>query len=194
MATRHEILSSALALASEVGLSGVTLSMLAERVGLSKSGLFAHVSSKENLEVLVLDEAVARFTDLVVGPALKKPRGEPRVRALFENWLSWSKADFMPGGCVFVAAAAELDDKPGPARDRLVACQQDWLEALATAAKVAVNEGHFRKDLDPYQFAHEMYALAHGHHALSRLVADPKTETRTVAAFERLVRDARKPV
>ena len=192
-ATHREILRVALALASEVGLSGVTVSMLAERVGLSKSGLFSHFSSKENLEVEILEEAISRFTDVVVAPALKLPRGEPRVRGLFERWLVWSKADFMPGGCVFFAALAELDDRPGPARDRLLASQRDWLETLATAANVAKGEGHFRADLDPHQFAHEMYALAHGHHALSRLFVDPKTLLRTHAAFERLVRDASQP-
>lgn len=190
-ATHREILRTALALASEVGLAGVTLSMLAERVGLSKSGLFAHVSSKENLEVQILEEAISRFTDVVVAPALKLPRGEPRVRALFERWLVWSKSDFMPGGCIFFAAIAELDDRPGLARDRLLSSQRDWLEALATAARVAKAEGHFRADLDPHQFAHEMYSLAHGHHALSRLFVDPKTEARTRVAFERLVRDGR---
>lgn len=191
--THREILREALALASEGGLGSLSLGALAERVGMSKSGLFAHVASRENLEVLVLDEAVSRFTDLVVAPALKKPRGEPRLRALFDRWLAWGKADFMPGGCIFFAAAAELDDKPGPARDRLVASQRDWLEALATATKVSIAEGHFRSDVDPYQVAHEIYALGYGHHALSRLFVDPRTEARTRLAFERLVTHAQAP-
>jgi len=192
-ATHREILRKALALASEVGIGGISLSVLAEKVGLSKSGLFAHVSSKENLEVLVLEEAISRFTDLVVAPALKEPRGEPRFRALVTRWLSWGKSELMPGGCVFFAAIAELDDRPGPARDRLVQSQRDWMEALATAAKVAIAEGHFRADLDPYQLAHETFTLGYGHHALARLLGDPKTEPRTLAAFERLLDHARSP-
>lgn len=192
-ATHRDILRKALSLASEVGLGGLTLSALAERVGLSKSGLFAHVSSKENLEVLVLEEAISRFTDLVVAPALKEPRGEPRFRALISGWLSWGKAEFMPGGCVFFAAIADLDDRPGPARDRLVSSQRDWVEALATAAKVAIAEGHFRADLDPHQLAHETFALGYGHYVLLRLIGDPKTEARTNAAFERLLDSARSP-
>src|SRR5688572_20094465 len=132
--TRSAVLGSAITLASTVGLEGVTIGKLAEHVGLSKSGLFAHFSSKENLQLAVLEEAMARFVALVIGPALKKPRGEPRVRALFERWLEWSRAEFLPGGCIFVVASVELDDRPGPARDRLIASQKDWFGTLAHAA------------------------------------------------------------
>jgi hypothetical protein len=97
----------------------------------------------------------------------------------------------MPGGCIFVAAAVELDDKPGPARDRLVAMQRDLIDALAVAASIAVREGHFRKDLDPRQLAHEIYTLVYGHAILARLLRSPDVEARTRAAFERLVSDAR---
>ena len=189
--TRANVLSAALALASEDGLLGLSLGKLAERVGMSKSGLFAHFSSKENLQVQILDEAAARFVATVVAPALKAPRGEPRVRALFERWLGWKDAPFLPGGCIFIAAAVELDDKPGVARDRLVATQRDWLDTIAGAARIAVTEGHFRKNLDVHQFAHEFYSLAYGLHFLSRLLEDQKSTARTRLAFERLVRDAR---
>jgi AcrR family transcriptional regulator len=189
--TRSHVLREALALASEVGLEGVSIGKLAERVGLSKSGLFAHFDSKESLQVQILAEAIARFADLVVAPAIKKARGEPRVRALFENWLKWAVADFMPGGCVFVAASVELDDRPGPARDLLVSSQKDWLGVLAEAARIAVREGHFRSDLDVVQFAHEAYSIAYGHHFVSRLLREPKALQRTRRAFERLIEDAR---
>lgn len=191
--TRQAILGEAIALASEVGLAGVTIGVLAERVKMSKSGLFAHFSSKDNLDVAILDEASRRFVDLVVVPALRQKRGEPRVRALFENWQGWAKQDAMPGGCVFVAAAAELDDRPGPARDKLVASQKDWLSTLAGAARIAVDEGDFRSDLDTAQFAAEMYALAFGFHTLERLLRDRTSDRRARAAFDRLVRDARRP-
>jgi AcrR family transcriptional regulator len=189
--TRATVLTAALAMASEDGLLGLSIGKLAGKVGMSKSGLFAHFSSKENLQVQILDEAASRFVSLVVAPALREARGEPRVRALFERWLSWEDATFLPGGCIFIAAAVELDDKPGPARDRLVASQRDWLDALATAARIAVSEGHFRRSLDPHQFAHEFYSLAYGHHFLSRLLEDKRSIARTRAAFERLVLDAR---
>lgn len=187
--TRATVLDAALAIASEDGLAGVTIGRLAERVGMSKSGLFAHFASKEKLDVEILKAAADRFVADVVTPALKARRGEPRVAALFDRWIAWTRT--FPGGCVFVVAAVELDDKPGPARDQLVATQKDWIDTLATAARIAVDEGHFRPDLDPRQLAHEIYCLAYGHHAVSRLGLDPKAEDRTRAAFARLLLDAR---
>ncbi|MDB4938975.1 MAG: Transcriptional regulator, TetR family [Labilithrix sp.] len=189
--TRSTVLGSALSLATQLGLEGVTIGKLAEHVGMSKSGLFAHFASKENLQLAILDEAAARFVALVVAPALKKPRGEPRVRALVDNWLAWSKQDFMPGGCIFVVAGVELDDRPGPARDRLVASQKDWLSTLAGAARIAVEEKHFRKDLDTEQLAHEMYSIAIGYHFLRRIGDPARAERRARTAFERLWTDAR---
>lgn len=189
--TRGAVLGHALALASEAGLEGVTIGTLAERAAMSKSGLFAHFASKEALQIAILDEATARFVAQVVLPALKKPRGEPRVRALLERWLAWAKADFMPGGCVFVASIAELDDRPGPVRDRLAASQRDWLDTLSTAIRIAVEEKHFRADVDPKQLAHEILTLAYGTHLISRLLRDPSTEKRLHVAVDRLFRSVR---
>jgi AcrR family transcriptional regulator len=189
--TRSAVLGSALALATQLGLEGITIGKLAEHVGMSKSGLFAHFASKENLQIAILDEAVERFVALVVAPALKKPRGEPRVRALVDNWLAWSKQDFMPGGCIFVVAGVELDDRPGPARDRLVASQTDWLSVLSGAARIAIEEKHFRKDLDCEQLAHEIYSIAIGYHFLRRIGDPARAERRARTAFERVLIDAR---
>lgn len=189
--TRSEAIAKALALATQVGLEGLSIGKLAEHVGMSKSGLFAHFASKENLQVAVLDEAADRFVTHVVAPALKQPRGEPRVVALFERWLKWPELEFQPGGCIFIAASVELDDRPGIARDRLVATQRDWLDTIAGAASIAVAEKHFRPDLDIHQFAHEFYALAFGHHFLRRLGPRAEAESRTHRAFERLLADAR---
>lgn len=188
--TRSSVLGSAIALASTLGLEGVTIGKLAEHVGMSKSGLFAHFSSKENLHVAVLEEAIARFVATVISPALRKPRGEPRVRALFESWLEWSKSDFLPGGCIFVTASVELDDRPGPARDRLISSQKDWLETIALAARIAVEEKHFRNDLDSEQFAHEMLSIAYGYHFIRRLADPVQAEGRARTAFTRLLDDA----
>src|SRR3954470_4749744 len=116
-ATRQAILDHAAAQASRIGLRGLSIGQLAEELALSKSGLFAHFQSKEALQVQVLEHAAANFVDRVVRPALAAPRGIPRLRALFEGWLAWG--DSQASGCIFVAAAAELDDQPGPARDRL---------------------------------------------------------------------------
>lgn len=185
------MLSEAIKLASTLGLEGVTIGKLAEHVGMSKSGLFAHFSSKENLQVAMLEEAMSRFVALVVTPALKMPRGEPRLRALFDRWLDWSKMDFLPGGCIFVIAGVELDDRPGPARDRLVASQKDWLGTLAHAARTAVEEKQLRKDLECEQLAFEIYSIVHGYHFLRRIVAPAIAEKRVRTAFERLLADAR---
>jgi AcrR family transcriptional regulator len=189
--TRRLILDHGLATASLVGLDGLSLGEMARQVGMSKSGLFAHFESKENLQLQVLETAVTRFVDSVVAPALRRPRGEPRVRALFQNWLAWSVSDWMPGGCVFIATANELDDRPGLLRDRLVASQRDWLSALAAAAHIAVEEGHFRPDLDTEQFAYEMYSIALACHHFHRLLRDPTAFERAASAFDRLVNDSR---
>jgi AcrR family transcriptional regulator len=189
--TRSQVLGSALSLATQVGLEGITIGKLAEHVGMSKSGLFAHFSSKENLQIAILDEATERFVALVVAPALKKPRGEPRLRALLDNWVTWSKHPFMPGGCIFVVAGFELDDRPGPARDRFVASQKDWLATLAQAAKIAIEEKHFRKDLDTEQIAHELYSIAYGYHFLRRIGDPARAERRARAAIDRILADAR---
>lgn len=188
--TRSTILASAVALASEAGLAGVSIGALADRTGMSKSGLFAHFASKENLDVAILKEAVERFIANVVAPALKEPRGEPRVRALFDRWLRWPTLDFQPGGCVFMACGVELDDRPGPARDVLVAAQRDWIETLAQAARIAKEEAHFRPDLDEKQFAYELFSLVIGSYYVHRLSLDPRSAKRVRVAFDRIVEDA----
>jgi AcrR family transcriptional regulator len=191
--TRKGIVEQALRIASEQGLSGLSIGVLADKVGMSKSGLFAHFSSKDNLQVAVLDEAVRRFVELVISPALREARGEPRVRALMKRWLAWGEQEFMPGGCIFFATAVELDDRPGPARERLVASQRDWLGALAQAVRIAQEEGHFRADLDPEQFAFEAYGVYDSYQMHKRLLRIPNVERRVRVAFERLLNDARAP-
>lgn len=186
--TKESILSVALAEASMSGLEGISIGSLANAVGMSKSGLYAHFSSKEELQLQILQTAGAQFVDQVLAPALRQPRGEPRIRALFDNWLVWSKSEALPGGCLFIAAANELDDKPGLLRDYLVQSQRDWLDALATAARIAVDEKHFAHDLDIKQFAYDFYAIILAYHQYHRLLRDPKTETWCRRAFEELIK------
>lgn len=193
-ATRQHILERAAQLASRIGLEGLTIGGLAEELDLSKSGLFAHFHSKEALQVETLRFAAKLFVDQVIRPALKAPRGEPRVRALFTRWLEWAHADSLTGGCLFVAASTELDDREGPARDELVRQQKDWLELIASVARSARDEGHFHTRLDPAQFAQDVYGvMLAGHHA-RRLLRDSRGEERAVRAFEALLRAARAPV
>ena len=191
--TRQAILERAAGLASQIGLEGVTIGRLAHDLDLSKSGLFAHFNSKEALQVQTLRYAAQAFVDRVVRPALKAPRGEPRLRALFEGWLAWARADAMRGGCVFVAAATELDDREGPAREELVRQQRDWLEAIATVARTGVSEGHFKRSLDAEQFAHDLNGVMLACHHARRLLRDPLADARARNAFEALVAAARRP-
>jgi AcrR family transcriptional regulator len=184
--TRAGILDEGVRLASRVGLSGLSIGDLAEALSMSKSGLFAHFQSKEALQIQVLDRAAGLFVQKVVRPALEAPRGEPRLSALFERWLSWGRSAALPGGCLFVSAAAELDDQPGPVRDCLVALQKDWLALIARLGKSAAEERHFREDLDPEQLAHDLYAVMLGYHHAARLLRDPRAEERARSGFELL--------
>jgi AcrR family transcriptional regulator len=190
-ATRDRIIEHALATASVEGLEGISLGRLAADVGMSKSGLFAHFASKEALQLDVLGAAAEKFMDLVVRPGLGAPRGEPRVRALFEGWVRWERNEGLPGGCIFMHAAAELDDRPGPTRDKLVDWQRQWLDALAKAARIAVDAGHFRADLDPALFAFQQYGLVMAYFHARRLFEDPRAEAHVVQAFDALVAAAR---
>ena len=189
--TRNAILEHAAALASQVGLEGLSIGRLAQDLELSKSGLFAHFHSKETLQIKVLEHAAAVFVERVIRPALAAPRGEPRVRALFERWLVWPQKNGLPGGCFFVAAATELDDRPGPVRDVLVQQQRDWLDTIATVVRTAIAEGHFRPEVDPEQFAHDLYGVMLAYHHAVRLLDDPRAEQRARTAFESLVAHAR---
>jgi AcrR family transcriptional regulator len=190
--TRQEIVERALALAGEVGLEGVSIGVLAAATGLSKSGLFAHFKSKEALQLAVLQEAIDRFTGQVVLPALTKARGEPRVKALFENYLGWIHGREPKGSCLFMALSQEYDDRPGPLRDLLVQSQRDWQATIARAARIAVQEGHFRPDLDCDQLAYELVGLGMAYQHLHKLLADPQAEGRARAAFAGLLARSRR--
>jgi AcrR family transcriptional regulator len=192
--TRQAILDHALELATRVGFEGLTIGRLADDLGLSKSGLFAHFKAKEELQLEVLRTAAERFVSDVVRPALAAPRGEPRVRALFERQIAWERSwDRVAGGCPMVAASIELDDRPGRARDYLVQSQRDWAETIANAARAAVREGHFRSDLDCEQFAYDFSGIMLAYHHAARLMKDTRARQRAEAAFESLLRGARAP-
>jgi AcrR family transcriptional regulator len=189
--TRAAILDEAADLASLVGLTGLSVGSLASHSGMSKSGLFRHFGSKTALQTATLKEGVDRFVATAVRPALTAPRGEARVRALFERWLDWATTKGLAGGCLFIAASIELDDQPGPARDYLVATQRDWLDVIARTARFAVETGDFRPDLDAQQFAHEFNSILLGFHQASRLMRDPRAARRAEIHFNRLLADSR---
>jgi len=185
--TRKRILERGLSLASSLGLEGLTLGVLATDLNLSKSGLFAHFDSKEAIQQAVLQEATDQFVRAVIAPALSRPRGEPRVRSLFENHLAWLSRS----GCLFMASALEYDDRPGPIRTQVLQSQRDWLDVMVRAAQIAVQEKHFRPDLDSEQFAHEQQSIALGFHYSHRLMKDPKARVHTETAFEALIARAK---
>ena len=184
--TRAAILDQAVTIASEVGFTGLTIGKLAEQTGMSKSGLFAHFKSKEALQLETLERARLRFTDLVIRPTLAAPRGEQRVRVLFDRWLAW-ETEALKGGCIFVTAASEFDDQPGPMRDAVLRSQQDWLDFVATVAGAAVAEGDFRADLDTEQLAFTLQGLMLGYHHAARLMRDPKARDHTRHALDQLL-------
>lgn len=189
--TRDRILSNGLDLASVAGLSGVTLGVLADRVGLSKSGLFAHFRSKQQVQIELLDEMVRLGQVHVVGPAMKVEEGLPRLRALVGRWLGWSGKAGLAGGCPLAAAIFELDDLDGPVRDKVIALEAAWRAVLASLIRAAIERGELRADLDPEQFVWELCGLYLSHHASVRLLADPRADARAAEAFEALIARAR---
>jgi AcrR family transcriptional regulator len=187
--TRQTILDEAFALASNIGVGGLSIGMLAERTRMSKSGLFAHFGSKEELQLAVLREAQQRFADVVLRPAFRQPRGLARLRAIVVNWLDWTRVANLPGGCVINAAAAEFDDQPGPLRDEvrngLLALRRTLVDTVAKA----VSTGELRPDTDAEQFAFELEGIYQVTQQSRRLLDDPEADRRALVAFDRLVRD-----
>ena len=184
--TKQAIVDEALDLVSTVGLEKLTIGALANAAGMSKSGLFAHFRSKEQLQLQVLVEARQRFIEIVLAPAMQKPRGEARLRSIFESTMKQWEED-LPGGCIFHAVSAELDDQPGPARDYLVETQRDYADTLRRAAEIAVEEGEFRKDLDLDQFVFELGSVTAAYHHFGRLLGDPGAEQRARNMFDGLL-------
>jgi AcrR family transcriptional regulator len=182
--TRNEILAAAGRLAGQVGLSGLTIGTLASRTELSKSGLFAHFGSKQDLQLQVHAHNVDRFVAEVIRPALRAPRGEPRVRELFERWLTWAS---MPGGCPMLAASFEFDDQPGPLRERLVRDQRDWFDTITMVFAGGITEGHFAPDADPRQFAQDLEGVMLAFHLTSRLLGDADAAARARRSLDALL-------
>jgi len=185
--TRAAILDEGVRIVSKAGLDGLTIGTLAEATGMSKSGLFAHFGSREDLLLAVLAHGQGRFTEVVIKPALDHPRGVPRLRALFVNWLDWTEAADLPGGCPMIGAAAEYDDRPGPVRDTLAAGQRGWIEILKRAVAQGIQQGQLAPDTDPEQVSFEMFGIALVVHHHRRLLGYSKARSRALEAFEALL-------
>jgi AcrR family transcriptional regulator len=184
--TRAAILDTALALASRDGLDSLTIGALAEATAMSKSGLFAHFGSREELQLAVLAQGEARFGERVLQPALREPRGVPRLRALFSNWLDWTGSDER-GGCVMLGAAAEFDDRTGPVHDALVRGQHGWSAVLQKAVRLAIEEEQLRADTDVEQYVFECFGIALSFHHHARLLGDARARRKALAAHEELI-------
>ena len=144
--TKQAILESGLDLASQLGLEAVSIGELAKKTDMSKSGLFAHFQSKENLQIEILKHAADLFAADVVVPALKTKAGTGRIKALVNNWIRWT--DKLTGGCIFVAASIDFKDRPGKVRDVLLRQQEAWIDCLRRVAQSAIASGDFHEDVD----------------------------------------------
>jgi AcrR family transcriptional regulator len=188
--TRDRILSDGVDLLSQVGLAGVTLGMLAEKVGLSKSGLFAHFLSKTEVQIAILNQAADVANAHVVAPAMQVSVGLPRLRTLVNRWLGWTTRAGLPGGCPIVAAMFEVDDIEGDVRDMVSQLEASWRALLTGLVQEAVEHGHLRHDLDVDQFVWELCGIYLSHHASWRFIRDPECDARAAKAFESLVGNA----
>ena len=169
-ATRDTIINRAHEIARFAGLEGLSIGPLAQAVGMSKSGVFAHFGSREDLQLAVLEEAARRFGEGVLAPALSEPRGLPRLRAIMRHWFEWVRGN-SDGGCVLLGSVAEYDDRPGALRDKVVANEQRWRDALRRAVEQAIECGHLRAG-DPGQYVFELYAIPLAVHHQAGLFGD----------------------
>ena len=184
--TRAAILDAALGLASQMGLEGLSIGALAEVTRMSKSGVFAHFGSREELQISVVREYHAKFKEEVFMPAMRQPRGLPRLKALFDLWVRRVSVE-IDSGCLYISGAVEFDDRPGPVRDALVAMVRSWQDALERAIAMAVDEGHLRADTEAEQMLFEVHGLILALHHDARFLCKPGAVDRARAAFARVL-------
>jgi AcrR family transcriptional regulator len=184
--TRAAILDAALGMASHMGLEGLSIGALAEVTGMSKSGVFAHFGSREELQISVIREYHARFEEEVFFPAIEEARGLPRLQALFERWIRRVAME-LDSGCIYISGAVEFDDRPGPVRDALASMVRAWHGALERAIGLAVEAGHLRPDTDPQQMLFEIHGLILALHHDARFLRNPGVLDRARQGFERVV-------
>lgn len=184
--TKAAIVDAALGLATQIGLEGLSIGALAEVMQMSKSGVFAHFGSREELQISVVREYHHRFEEEVFYPAMAAPRGLPRLRALFDNWMKRTSVE-IDSGCIYISGAVEFDDRPGPVRDALASSVNTWLTAMKRAIEIAVAEGHLRADTDAGQMGFEIHAQILALHYEARFLRNPESLRRALTAFEGIV-------
>ena len=185
--TGERLLERGLALLSQEGLGGVTLGRLAEQVGISKSGVFAHFSSKADVEIALLEYTAQFAAPHVMEPALKAPAGLPRLEALIQHWFGWAARSGLPGGCPVAAAMFELDDVESPVRDKVLQMEAEWRDTIASFVNEAIAAGELHADLDAPQFVWELCGIYLSHHVSSRFVRDAQADARAETAVQALL-------
>jgi AcrR family transcriptional regulator len=186
-ATRDRILDAGLNLLSTSGFTGVTIGALASQVGISKSGLFAHFKSKEDIDIALLQQMFEVAQENILGPAMRAQHGLSRLTVLVENWFGWSTKAGLAGGCPDAAGMFELDDIEGPVREKLLQIEKQWNETLKQFIAESIATGELRKDLDVDQFVWELMGFYLSHHASRRFMRSRDANTRAKRAFQGLV-------
>jgi AcrR family transcriptional regulator len=182
--TRESILQTAVQIASVEGIDGITIGRLASELGMSKSGLFAHFGSKEELQLATIDTAREIFVETIITPARKAERGLPRLEALMENWLGYMQREVFKGGCFFDAVRGEYNSRPpGPVRNAVWQDFADWSTILVNRVKSAQAQGHLDPDADPEQVAYELDALGGSANVRFQLDRDPRWFDRARASI-----------
>jgi AcrR family transcriptional regulator len=185
--TKAAIVDAALGLATQIGLEGLSIGALAEVTQMSKSGVFAHFGSREELQISVIREYHTRFEEEVFYPAMREERGLPRLRALFANWMKRTSVE-IDSGCIYISGAVEFDDRPGPVRDALASSVRTWHSAMKRAIQSAVAEGHLDNDVDEEQMLFEIHGLILALHYEARFLKDAGAYARANRGFENILR------
>ncbi len=184
--TKRGITDAALRLAAQIGLEGLSIGVLAEVTHMSKSGVFAHFGSREELQISVVREYFTHFERAVFMPALALPRGLPRLRGLFANWMR-QVAHEIQSGCIFISGAVEFDDRASPVRDALEQSIQTWFAAVRRCVAIAIDEGHLRPSVDPEQVVFEIHGLILALHYEAKFIKSPESTARANVGFDNLI-------
>ncbi len=184
--TKHAIVEAALSLATQIGLEGLSIGVLAEVMRMSKSGVFAHFGSREELQISVIREYFQRFEQEIFAPAMREARGLPRLKALFDNWMKRVAVEIQ-SGCIFISGAVEFDDRAGPVHDALSSSVKTWLRAVLRAVVQAKESGHFKPDADEQQIAFEIHGLILALHFEARFLKNPGSIARANQGFANML-------
>ncbi len=184
--TKAAIVDAALGLATQIGVEGLSIGALAEVTRMSKSGVFAHFGSREELQISVIREYHARFEEEVFYPALKAARGLPRLRAMFANWMQRTSVE-IDSGCIYISGAVEFDDRPGPVRDSLASSVMTWHGAMKRTITMAKALGELQADVDEDQLLFEIHGLILALHYEARFLKNPGSIARAQTGFDNIL-------